>query len=77
MSFHAQLPPPKESKELCTAIEDDNLYKARDDAKKRAVFQGGSYEDFQNMVATAHLRPVQDKRERKKGGIFMQVIFDY
>ena len=50
-----------------SAVQDDTLYRQRDAAKKRAVVQGGSYEDFQNMVSVAHLRPIQDKTSIRKG----------
>ena len=49
-----------------SAVQEDVLYRQRDDAKKRAVLQGGSYEDFQNMVSVAHLRPINDTESTRK-----------
>ncbi|KAL6759894.1 PR46bm [Haematococcus lacustris] len=51
--------PPKTSKELSNAMYDDFKRKAVDAAKKRAVAQNVDYESFKNMVAVAHLKPLQ------------------
>ena len=50
-------PPPKVSKELEHAAEDDWKRSVRDAAKHRAVAQMENYEGFKNMVSVAHLRP--------------------
>ncbi|KAK9823139.1 hypothetical protein WJX72_000544 [[Myrmecia] bisecta] len=49
----------KTSKELATALQDDFRRQATDLAKKRAVAQHVDYDTFKNMVAVAHLRPLQ------------------
>lgn len=48
------------SKELQSALQDDSKRQAVDAAKKRAVGQHVDYDTFKNMVAVAHLRPLQD-----------------
>ncbi|KAK9836303.1 hypothetical protein WJX81_003539 [Elliptochloris bilobata] len=53
--------------DLCAAIQDDRLREARDAAKKRAVAQHVDYEAFKNMVAVAHLRPLQAPAVRQSG----------
>ena len=50
-------PPPKVSKELAHAAEDDWKRSVRDAAKHRAVAQMENYDGFKNMVSVAHLRP--------------------
>ena len=50
-------PPPKMSKELEHAAEDDWKRSVRDAAKHRAVAQMENYDGFKNMVSVAHLRP--------------------
>ncbi|DBB02441.1 TPA: hypothetical protein ACH3X3_011440 [Trebouxia sp. C0006] len=50
----------KASKELQSALQDDIERQAVDAAKKRAVGQHVDYDTFKNMVAVAHLRPLQD-----------------
>ena len=52
------------------------LYRQRDDAKKRAVLQGGSYEDFQNMVSVAHLRPINDTESTRKSTAHICICTD-
>ena len=49
--------PPKVSRELQDAVQDDALRAARDEAKHRAVRQMEGYDVFKNMVSVAHLRP--------------------
>ena len=49
--------PPKVSRELADAVQEDALRAARDEAKHRAVRQMEGYDVFKNMVAVAHLRP--------------------
>ena len=51
--------PPKTSRDLQTAIDDDRKKQAINDAKFRAVAQHEDYETFKNMVAVAHLKPLQ------------------
>ena len=51
------IPPPKVSKELEHAAEDDWKRSVRDAAKHRAVAQMENYDGFKNMVSVAHLRP--------------------
>ena len=52
-----------------SAVQEDVLYRQRDGAKKRAVLQGGSYEDFQNLVSVAHLRPINDKEPSRRSTV--------
>uniref|UniRef100_A0A7R9V6A5 Uncharacterized protein n=1 Tax=Chlamydomonas euryale TaxID=1486919 RepID=A0A7R9V6A5_9CHLO len=54
----ASAAPPKQSKELASAIYDDWKRQVVDEAKKRAVGQNVDYETFKNMVSVAHLRPI-------------------
>lgn len=49
--------PPKVSKDLANAVEDDWMRGVQDAAKHRAVKQLEGYEAFKNMVSVAHLRP--------------------
>lgn len=63
MTVAEVVPPPKRSKELENAVYDDWKRKAIDTAKKRAVAQYADYESFKNMVLTAHLKPIGEKRE--------------
>ena len=50
-------PPPKVSKELANAAQDDWMREVQDAAKHRAVRQMEGYDGFKNMVSVAHLRP--------------------
>lgn len=59
-------------KELQSALEFDLKYKQTDSMKKRAVKVAGSYDEFKNMVACAHLKTldreeVESLRHVKKG----------
>ena len=45
-------------RELQTALEFDVKYKQTDGMKKRAIRVAQSYDDFKNMVACAHQKPV-------------------
>jgi hypothetical protein len=49
--------PPKVSKDLANAVEDDWKRGVQDAAKHRAVKQLEGYDAFKNMVSVAHLRP--------------------
>uniref|UniRef100_A0A7S0SRU6 Uncharacterized protein n=1 Tax=Mantoniella antarctica TaxID=81844 RepID=A0A7S0SRU6_9CHLO len=49
--------PPKVSRDLANAVEDDWKRGAVDAAKHRAVKQLEGYDAFKNMVSVAHLRP--------------------
>ena len=44
--------------ELNTVLEQDNRYWRENDAKFRAVAQNASYEQFQEIVAASHLKPL-------------------
>jgi hypothetical protein len=46
-------------KELQSALEFDIKYKQTDSMKKRAVKVAGSYDEFRNMVACAHLKTLE------------------
>ena len=46
-------------KELQAALEFDIKYKETDSMKKRAVKIAGSYDEFKNMVACAHLKTLE------------------
>lgn len=51
--------------DLNTAVEQDTRYQRENDAKFRAVEQKvGSYEEFKDIVAACHLRPL-DKKDRE------------
>jgi hypothetical protein len=45
-------------KELQIALEQDVRYKQTDGMKKKAIKIAHSYDDFKNMVACAHQKPV-------------------
>lgn len=45
-------------KELQLALESDVRYKQTDGMKKRAIKVAQSYDEFKNMVACAHQKPV-------------------
>lgn len=49
--------PPKVSRDLANAVEDDWKRSVQDAAKHRAVKQLEGYDAFKNMVSVAHLRP--------------------
>lgn len=49
--------PPKVSRDLKNAVEDDWKRGVQDAAKHRAVKQLEGYDGFKNMVSVAHLRP--------------------
>ena len=52
----------KLEKELALAVEADEKYLRENDAKFRAVNQRvGSYEEFRDIVSTAHLKPLERK----------------
>ena len=65
-SFDA--PPPKVSKDLANAVQDDWRRQVQDDAKHRAVRQMEGYDVFKNMVSVAHLRPYHAENLRDHGG---------
>ncbi|XP_035785628.1 coiled-coil domain-containing protein 103 [Anopheles aquasalis] len=48
-------------------IREDNLYSLRNDAKLRAVLSSKNYEEFKNIVDSAHLTPLSasDKNNPK------------
>lgn len=59
-------------KELQSALEFDLKYKQTDGMKKRAIKTAGTYDEFKNMVACAHLKTVsreevESLRAVKKG----------
>jgi hypothetical protein len=49
-------------KELQIALELDVKYKQTDGMKKKAIKIAQSYDDFKNMVACAHQKPVTYER---------------
>ena len=52
----------KLEKQLFVAVEEDAKYQRENDAKFRAVAQKvGSYEEFKDIVAASHLRPLEKK----------------
>lgn len=52
----------KLEKQLLVAVEEDAKYKRENDAKFRAVAQRvGSYEEFKDIVAASHLKPLEKK----------------
>lgn len=52
----------KLEKELALAVEANEKYLRENDAKFRAVNQRvGSYEEFRDIVSTAHLKPLERK----------------
>ena len=60
-------PPPKVSKDLANAVQDDWRRSVRDSAKHRAVAQMESYDGFKNMVSVAHLRPYHAPNFKEHG----------
>ena len=52
---------PFERSGLANLLAEDKLRAQQDDAKKRAVGQLADYDSFKNMVATAHLTPMDTK----------------
>ena len=68
----------KLEKQLLVAVEEDARYQRENDAKFRAVAQKvGSYEEFKDIVAASHLKPL-DKKDTE-GKIFgsMAIKFCY
>ena len=52
----------KLEKQLFVAVEEDARYQRENDAKFRAVAQKvGSYEEFKDIVAASHLKPLEKK----------------
>ncbi|XP_046860018.1 coiled-coil domain-containing protein 103-like [Xenia sp. Carnegie-2017] len=52
----------KLEEQLLVAVEEDAKYKRENDAKFRAVAQRvGSYEEFKDIVAASHLKPLEKK----------------
>ena len=45
-------------RELAASVEADARYHREDDMKKRAITVAPTYDDFRNMVACAHLKPL-------------------
>lgn len=45
-------------------VQQDELYKVRNDAKLRAVTSVSSYDEFKNVVDAAHLKPL-DKMDKQ------------
>ncbi|XP_018574473.1 coiled-coil domain-containing protein 103 [Anoplophora glabripennis] len=48
-------------KELQSSINKEKLYWIRNDAKLRAVVTSQSYDEFRDIVAAAHLKPLSKK----------------
>jgi hypothetical protein len=62
----------KLEKQLLVAVEEDARYQRENDAKFRAVAQKvGSYEEFKDIVAASHLKPL-DKKDTE--GILVATI---
>ena len=52
----------KLERQLLVAVEEDARYQRENDAKFRAVAQKvGSYEEFKDIVAASHLKPLDKK----------------
>lgn len=52
----------KLEKQLLVAVEEDAKYQRENDAKFRAVAQRvASYEEFKDIVAASHLKPLDKK----------------
>ena len=63
----------KLEKQLLVAVEEDAKYKRENDAKFRAVAQRvGSYEEFKDIVAASHLKPLEKK---DKEGDYYEIKF--
>ena len=57
----------KLEKQLLVAVEEDAKYQRENDAKFRAVAQKvGSYEEFKDIVAASHLKPLEKKDSEGK-----------
>ncbi|KAJ8925563.1 hypothetical protein NQ315_009403 [Exocentrus adspersus] len=48
-------------KELHSSIEQEKMYWIRNDAKVRAAVTSKSYDEFREIVAAAHLKPISKK----------------
>lgn len=60
----------KLEKQLLVAVEEDNRYQRENDAKFRAIAQKvGSYEEFKDIVAASHLKPL-DKKDTEGMQVF-------
>jgi hypothetical protein len=56
---HGNIDPSSMEKDLASALDSDVKYKQTDNMKKRAIKVAGSYDEFKNMVACAHLKKVR------------------
>merc|ERR1719446_1741134 len=54
-------------KNMLDALHDDQVKKQINDAKLRAVKQRVEYDDFEKLVAGAHLRPIKPKSQDLDG----------
>lgn len=60
--INGNIDPTTLEKDLQMALHADVKYKQTDNMKKRAIKVAGSYEEFKNMVACAHLKKVRYNR---------------
>ena len=56
---NGNIDPSSLEKDLQLALDSDVKYKQTDNMKKRAIKVAGSYDEFKNMVACAHLKKVR------------------
>ncbi|CAM9358470.1 unnamed protein product, partial [Ectocarpus fasciculatus] len=69
---NGNIDPSSLEKDLQQALDSDVKYKQTDNMKKRAIKVAGSYDEFKNMVACAHLKKVSSQdieslKEVKRG----------
>jgi hypothetical protein len=56
---NGNIDPSSMEQDLADALDSDVKYKQTDNMKKRAIKVAGSYDEFKNMVACAHLKKVR------------------
>lgn len=56
---NGNIDPTSLERDLQQALDADVKYKQTDNMKKRAIKVAGSYDEFKNMVACAHLKKVR------------------
>ena len=54
-------------RELAVALEEDTKHKQTEAMKKRAITKAKDYDEFKNMVACAHLKPVSSREMGQLG----------
>lgn len=71
---NGNIDPSSLEKDLQQALDSDVKYKQTDNMKKRAIKVAGSYDEFKNMVACAHLKKVRWETYQNPLGVFAVVL---